>query len=392
MSVLRLAITALCGCLLVLNAAANIKVRPDAPQTYTVRKGDTLWDISGQFLDEPWRWQEVWQANPGVKNPNLIYPGDVLQLSFEGGKPVVRVARKGRPIIKLSPKARVQPARAGSIPTIPVDAIGPFLSRPLVVDETELETAPYVVSLGTEHIIGGSGMQVFARGIEPGVSNLYTVVRRGDPYMDPDDPDGEVLGYQALHIADATVDADGDPATLTLVSARREVLEGDRLVPASSDGSLSQFLPSPPDVNVEGKIINVVEGVSQIGQFQIVVLNVGECDGLEQGSVLAVYQRGQTIIDQHALNPRVALPEPDPEFEMDPERQRGLDGLTMAVDRFIRDVIRLGEMEDESFREVTLPEQRAGTLMVFRTFDRLSYAIVMNARRAMHLSDIVRNP
>ena len=392
MSLRRFAITALCGCLLAFDAAANLKVRPDAPQTYTVRQGDTLWDISGQFLDEPWRWQEIWQGNPEVKNPNLIYPGDLLRLSFEAGKPVVRVARKGRPVVKLSPKVRSLPARAGSIPTVPIDAIGPFLSRPLVVGETELQTAPYIVSLGAEHIVGGSGMQVFARGIKPGVSNLYTVVRRGDPYIDPDDPDGEVLGYQALHIADAALDADGDPATLTLASARREVLEGDRLVPAAGDGGLSQFLPRAPEASIEGKIINVVEGVSQIGQFQVVVLNVGEGDGLEQGSVLAVYQRGQAIHDRYALNPRARLPEPDPEFEMDPDRQRGLDGLTMAVDRFIRDVIRLGEPEDESFRAVTLPEQRAGTLMVFRTFDRLSYAIVMDARRAMHLSDVVRNP
>jgi hypothetical protein len=392
MSLWHYVVSTICACVLSVSAFANAQLSSSAPQTYTVRQGDTLWDISAQFLKEPWRWEEIWEGNQQVKNPNLIFPGDVLHLVFHNGKPAVRLSREGRPVVKLSPTVRSGPARAGYIPSIPIDAITHFLSRPLVVGESELDTAPYVVSLGTEALIGGSGSTVFVRGLGDAPQGLYTVVRRGEAFIDPDATDGEPLGYQALHISDASLEAVGDPATLKLVRARREVLVGDRLVPAKSEGSLGSFMPHPPSKNVLGKIISVIEGVSQIGQYQIVVLNVGAGAGLDPGSVLEVYQQGAAIQDRYALNPSAPLPEPDEEIEFDPERQRGIDGLTMTLDRFARDIIGLVTPEDTSYRDFNLPELRAGRLMVFRTFDRLSYAIVMDASRAMHLADVVKSP
>lgn len=396
MAVRRLLLSTLVGCAISLSALANVQVNPSAPDRYTVQRGDTLWDISARFLSEPWRWPEIWQGNPQIRNPDLIYPGDELILTYVDGQPVIRLARGGgsagnRRVVKLSPRVRPGPAREGAVPTIPIDAITHFLSRPMVVEENELESAPYIVSLGTEHLIGGAGTKVYVRGIKR-ERPVYTVLRQGDAYIDPDDPDGTVLGYAALHIADASLDLAGDPATMTVVRAQREVLVGDRLIPASEEGVDGAFYPRPPVRQVEGSIIDVVEGVTQIGQYQVVVLNRGSSDGLEKGSVLEVWQRGKEVDDPYAVNPRAPLPEPDAEIEFHPDHQRGLDGLTVALDRFARGVVGLLEPEDQSYRRLRLPEERAGRVMVFRIFDRLSYAIVMDATRTMHPADAVRSP
>ncbi|MBT6272686.1 MAG: LysM peptidoglycan-binding domain-containing protein [Chromatiales bacterium] len=393
MSTWRLVLGILGGCIIHGAVLAQATLKPGHPESYTVQEGDTLWQISAEFLSEPWRWQEVWERNPQVKNPDLIYPGDVLQLSYrDDGTPVIRLAREGRPVIRLSPKVRIEPGRTGAIPTIPIDAIRQFLSRSLVIEEDSLDDAPYIVSLGAERLIGGAGSKVYARGVDS-QRGLYTVLRRGDPYVDPDDPNGEVLGYEALHIADASLERQGDPSTLRLVRSKREVLIGDRMVPAASDEGIGgAFMPHPPSSATRGKVISVVEGVTQIGQLQVVVLNLGKNDGLDAGTVLSVYQRGEIVIDSEARDPNAKLPEPDVEIELDVERQRGFDGLTMALDRLVRDIHTLVQPKDNSHRLLTLPEEEAGTVMVFRVFDRVSYALVMDATRAMHVADTVVNP
>ena len=239
----------------------------------------------------------------------------------------------GRPTVKLSPTVREIPLDELAVPTIPIDAVQQFLLRPRVVGEDELEQSPYIVSLGSEHLIGGSGSKIYARGFGRDLGNRYIVYRQGNPYVDPGS--GEVLGYEAIHIADAVLERSGDPATMVISRSTREVLKGDRLLGVTEDTINSHFYPKSPDTAVQGQIISVVEGVTQIGQGQVVVLNLGTSDGVAVGDVVAVYQAGDRIQDPLQIEqPRVR----DSYVELDPERQGGIDGLSMAYDRTLRDI------------------------------------------------------
>lgn len=335
-------------------------LRPDHPERYEVVKGDTLWDIASMFLNDPWRWPEIWYHNPQVENPHLIYPGDILTLTYIDGKPRIQVQR-GRPTVKLSPRARVE-SLEHAIPTIPIDAVKPFLNRTRVVSEDTLEDAPYIVSSAGEHLITGAGDRVYVRGIEDEGVAEYEVVRGGEVYRNPDDPD-DILGYEALHIGDAVLQRGGDPATLHLVRSTREALVGDRLVPAGGEEIIQSFTPRGPEQEVAGEIISVLDGVSQIGQHDVVVLDLGEQQGMAVGHVLTVMEAGETIADT-IKGQRVELSHPG--------------GSAPSV-----------SMVDET---VTLPDERAGTVMVFRVFERVSYALVMDATRAIHVGDRVTNP
>ena len=338
--------------------AQSVALKPDHPSRYVVQRGDTLWDIAGRFLRDPWLWPEIWDVNPAVRNPHLIYPGDELILSFRDGQPVLQVQRGGQPrqapadvspertatgVVKLRPRVRELPLDATSIPPIPVDAIAQFLSRPGILTDQELSEAPYIVSLGPEHLIAGAGYRVYARGLPSDESVGYAVYRRGKAFRDPD-RGGEILGYEALHVADARLEEHGDPASLALTTSTREVLIGDRVLPVNEKEVVTRFLPRAPSDPLDGKIIAVVDGVTQIGQHQTVVLNLGTRDGVEEGHVMAVYQLGEIVRDPFAKE------------------------------------------------TVTLPNARAGVVMVFRPFERVSYALVMEAQRAMHVRDIVTNP
>lgn len=342
--------------------AQSVELNPDHPTRYIVKKGDTLWDISEHFLVEPWRWPEIWQLNTQVRNPHLIYPGDELALFYRDGKPVVQVTRRGEEgtgeqvtrrqvgprTVKLTPQAYVAD-REDAIPTIPMDTIRPFLARPRVLGPGEFEAAPYVVSAGRENLVAHLGMQVFVRGLEPGQGTRFGVYRRGQVYRNPSDPN-DILGHEAIHIADAVVERPGDPATVLLMTSTQEVRAGDRLFPVTDDKVVTNFMPRAPDWDVNAQIISVVQGVTQIGENDIVVLDVGSRDGVEEGLVLGIFQSGDQVEDMWAENTR------------------------------LQSVL------------VELPELRAGTVMVFRPFDRVSYALVMQATRPMHLLDTVKNP
>lgn len=344
-------------------AQDTVELTPDHPTRYIVKRGDTLWDISTHFLVEPWRWPEIWQTNPQVQNPHLIFPGDELSLFYRDGQPVVQVTRRGdtEPAedgvirrqtgpreVKLSPQAHVV-GRTDAVPTIPIDAIRPFLARPLVLGEGEFEAAPYVVSAGREALISSMGREIFVRGLKPEQGTRFGVYRRGQVYRNPSNH-AEVLGYEAIHVADATVEKPGDPATVLLLTSSQEVRAGDRLFPVTDDQVVTNFTPRAPDWDVTAQIIAVVDGVTQIGEQDIVVLDVGSRDGIEEGLVLGIFQSGNEVEDLWSD----------------------------------KDTVRRVSVQ--------LPELRAGTVMVFRPFDRVSYALVMQATRAMHLLDTVKNP
>jgi len=335
--------------------AANVELNPDHPQQYEVVRGDTLWDISGRFLKYPWHWPELWSVNSYIKNPHLIYPGDLLSLVYRNGKPVLELTR-GSTAYKMSPEVR-EIELEEAIPTIPLDEIRAFLTRPQVLDENTLNTAPYIVAGSEERLISGAGDSVYARGLTPEQGKHFSVFLQGRTYKDPETQ--EVLGYEAIYKGHALVSAMGDPATLALRETNREVLVGDRLLPVMDEDYGMNFIPRSPDQAINGQIISVFNGVSQVGQYQIVVINRGAREALEVGHVLSIYQAGSTVIDP-ILSGR--------------EDETYFNTHNKDVDR------------NET---VTLPDEHAGVAMAFKVFDKVSYAIIMKATRAIHVNDKV---
>lgn len=320
-------------------AQAAPELRSNHPERYTVVKGDTLWDISARFLNNPWYWPEIWHANPQVSNPHLIYPGDVLALVYiDGEARVTKVTSSG--VTRLSPKVRSEPIDT-PIPAIPLDAINGFLSDTRVVDEALLDQAPYVLEGEDGRIITGAGDRVYARGEKP--ADKVGIFRRSRAFSDPET--GEFLGLEARSIARGTVTAEnGDVLTLRLTRSSEEVRIGDRLLLQEDRRINTSFMPSSPDQQIEGQMISVEDGVNQIGQYNVVAINRGTREGLEPGNVLAVFKSGNLVRDP---------------------------------------------VTNET---IELPSERAGLLMVFQAYEKVSYGLVLQATRPLTLGDKVRNP
>ena len=372
----------------------NVQINPDHPGTYTVVRGDTLWDIAGTFLNHPWQWPDIWQVNPQIENPHLIYPGDQVSLTYRDGKPILSLSRRGLGgrNVKLSPSIRSE-MHDNRIAPIPLDAIHQFLSRPQVLQSDDVERLAYVVAAPDRRIASGAGDKIYVRGIGQPQTSKFSVFRPGGEYRDGDT--GELLGYEAMHIADVVLDKLGDPATAYVQRSNREILEGDRLIPQQVD-EYPDFVPSAPNSDVKGNIISVIDGVSQIGQYQVVVLDRGQQDGLAPGNVLAIYQKGDVVRDRTGT--AVAA-----EKEWDDRLQAEQDNPTAsgrALETFVNDLRAVKRSIDDFLNEpkggravlIELPEERAGELMVFRTFDDVSYGLVMNTQRPVHIADRVRNP
>ncbi|NND37503.1 MAG: LysM peptidoglycan-binding domain-containing protein [Gammaproteobacteria bacterium] len=325
-----------------LAAQSGVALNPDHPERYVVKRGDTLWDISAMFLRDPWYWPEIWQVNPQVENPHLIYPGDVLVLVYVDGQPRIQLERSAESggTDRLSPRIRSEELDE-AILTIPLTAIGPFLSKGTVLENKQIQKLPHIVAIRDNRLVAGAGNDVYVRGDVGEVNRGYSVVHIGEPLIDPDD--GSTVGFQGIFVGEGTISRGGDPATLRLMQSQREALAGDRLLEQDFDIPL-QFIPRAPDTDIEGRIIHVAGGVALIGQYQVVVLNRGEKHGLDVGHVLTVWQAGATVRDRTA-----------------------------------------GGM-------VTLPDESAGTLMVFKTYDRISYALIMEATSEMHILDKVKKP
>jgi hypothetical protein len=318
--------------------ADEVQLRADYPDQHVVVKGDTLWDISSTFLNTPWLWPEIWHVNPQIENPHLIYPGDIVRLVYLDGKPRIFVDR----VVKLSPQMRVVDERE-AIASIPLDRINNFLSRSRVVDDGLLEAAPYVISGEDQRLLTGEGDRVYARGEIDSTISAYGIYRKGQTYTDPQT--GEVLGVEATDIASSRMRAlDGDVATLALTRSSQEVRLGDRLLEEEERAIESTFYPSAPDVEVDGEIIAVEGGVTQVGKLSVVVINRGERENIKIGNVMAIYKVGGEVRD----------------------RVKG-------------DLVKL-------------PDERAGLLMVFRTFEKLSLGLVLEAERPLSTKDKVKNP
>ena len=319
--------------------ASGPQLRADHPERYTVVKGDTLWDISARFLNNPWYWPEIWHVNPQVSNPHLIFPGDQLALVYIDGRPrLTKVATSD--VVRLSPQIRSTPIDT-PIPAIPLDAIAGFLTETRIVTADELNGAPYVLEGPDGRLLTGAGDRVYARGKPPATS--IGVFRRSNTYVDPET--NEFLGLEARAIGKGNVVAEsGDVVTVALRRSKEEIRIGDRLLASEDRKITTTFHPSAPTEAIDGQMIAVDGGVRNIGQYAVVVLNRGSREGLEPGNVLAVFKAGNVVRDPYT-NERVEL-----------------------------------------------PAERAGLLMVFQTYEKMSYGLILTASRPLTVGDRVRNP
>ncbi len=339
-------------------------VRPSYPESYTVVIGDTLWDIASRFLEDPWVWPQIWDVNPQIANPHLIYPGDIISLIFVDGEPRLVVDRPGleQPggvpttepvvtdaapaeggVVRLSPSIRIEPL-GQAIPSISASAIRQFTVKPRVLTEEELDAAPYIIGNYDGRLISASGNQVYVRGLDNVDESLYSIYRPGKQFVDPDTD--EILGIEVVYVGDAKVISFGDPSTMVITENNREALNGDVLLPLDRGKVAHDYIPRNPAIGFEGKIISLFDAITQTGQNQTVAVNIGQRDGIEIGDMLAVFTPGGSLLDR-----------------------------------------RRGKREN-----VALPDERTGLVMIVRSFDRVSYGLIMESARPIHLNDVVTNP
>lgn len=371
-------ITLLMLCCLALPAAADeVQLRPDHPERYVVVKGDTLWDISARFLKSPWLWPKIWEMNrEEIKNPHWIYPGDVVVLDTSNGQPRLRLLRE---TITLQPGVREEPLEKEPIPTIAPNVIAPFLSQPLVIEENALADAPTIVAGQENRVVLSPGVRIYVSKIEEDAGALWNIYRPGKALIDPDT--GKTLGTEAVYLGDARVRKFGEPATAEIVRAKEEIFTGDKLVSAPETLQVN-FVPRAPESDIKGRIISIYGGVAEAGRSAIVTLNRGSADGLEAGHVLAIYREGEII------------PRPGTEMAKKPDPFKENEYATpdpLATPEQAAETEQPAKPElDPSL--LKLPDERIGLLMVFRTFDQVAYALVMQAAEPVNVLDLVQTP
>lgn len=362
-------------------AAGPQDLRENAPETYTVVPGDTLWGISGRFLKEPWRWPEIWKLNQEqIRNPHLIYPGDVIVLDRSGRDVQLRVSRGET--VRLSPKVRVEPLAAKAVPTISPADIEPFLSKPLVVGANELDGAARIIATDEDRVALGAGDIAYVEGITKEQGGAWSIYRRGDPLVDPDTD--QILGYLAIYIGEAQVRHFGDVSKIEITRSNQEVYTDDRLLPASKEMPVFSYVPRAPQKPVKGRIVSTYGNLVETGPRSIVALSKGSADGLEVGHVLAIYRAQPGA--RYALRTSPLWGRSGPSGDDSP-RAYYSEQLTPRDASLYPERRKITELDLAKF-----PSERYGLLMVFRTFDRASFALVMEASRQVSLNDVVANP
>lgn len=316
-------------------------LKKNYPDRYTVVDGDTLWDISGNFLNQPWRWPELWQANEYIENPHLIYPGDVLVLTWVDGKPQLRALR--RETIKLSPAIR-ESSLENAIPPISPSAILPYLKAPLVTDKSEIKGAPYVVSGLDGKLVAGKYDQVYVRGLGGYENGEFRIFRPGRNFVHP--KTGELLGMEAIHIGDSRLMKPGDPARVGVQKSFQEVAVLDLLREVKSEPkSLPYFYPQAPDnIDIKGYILDMPNKVTELGPLNVVAISLGERENVKPGYVFKIMSKKKTMTD--------------------PKTKRAYQ----------------------------LPHEQVGLMMVFRVFNKVSYALITDSLRVTRAGDIVIHP
>jgi hypothetical protein len=333
----------------------SVPLAPDAPDTYVVKKGDTLWDISGVFLKYPWYWPEIWYVNPQVANPHWIYPGDVLRLIYVDGKPRITVGTAGE--VRLSPQVRTDPL-AQAIRTIPYDIVMNFVKRPSLLTEKQVDKAPYVIGFRNGHIVGANTNEIYAVGLDkPAVGADYTVVHPGAELRDPDD--GDLLGYVGHYAAETRVITTSDakhqkPMThLAVLDTGREIQQGDIVLPTVTKFGDDFVISAPKDLKLNGQVLSIVDGLAVAGRYQVLAINRGKRDGLVPGNVVAIYARGLDVADF-----------------------RGRDWTRFTA----------------NYDTVTLPSERSGSLLLFTVHERMSYGLVVESTAPVRIGDFIKHP
>lgn len=320
--------------------AKPLATKPDAPARYVVKQGDTLWSIAERYLDAPWRWQELWNLNKDeIKNPNRIYPGNVLVFDRKSSQLVLSDA------LKVNPRVRSSATPIAAIESIPSSVIEPFLSRPLVVEEDGLANAPAILAFEEKRLMAGAGESAFASGLGVSKEDTWYLYRRGKALVDPETR--RTLGFEAVYLGTARVTRPGEPATLQILTATQEIVRGDRLIAAGRPQPI-EYTPRAPGQKIAGQVIGVYRGVSNVGEAgtqSIVTVNRGKANGVEPGNVLALHRQGVAVQDPKTPGTAIAL-----------------------------------------------PEQRYGVVFVFRVFENVSYALVMKTTRPVQPLDAVLNP
>jgi hypothetical protein len=438
--------------------ADTVQLRDNAPDRHVVVKGDTLWDISAKFLKTPWKWPDLWRTNKdGIKNPHLIYPGDVIILVMTPEGPKLTKLET----VKLGPRVLSEPlrSRADAIPAIPPEAIAPFIAQAGVVEPERFTILPRILGADDDRTLMMVGDTIYATPGDLATKNWY-IVRPGADLIDPET--GKSLGQEAIHVGDATTLAQGMPQTLKIERATMEIAKGDHLLPAAPT-DLAGMVPRAPDTPIEGKIISAYGGVSATARYHTVVLNKGRSDGLAEGHVLAIYRPGRIIggkpdaqAKQHrATDLAVYRKEPveykniaeefldlidpfDIFFRAYPDGRRGWryidgkclkEGVALAPNETYDPARDMEDCTPESAKRkwhymdigciksgksvsfdqpfdpkdvyqlhcrpdprMKLPDVRSGLAMVYRVFDRVSYALVVESSGPIYILDAVRNP
>ncbi|WP_026262978.1 LysM peptidoglycan-binding domain-containing protein [Chitiniphilus shinanonensis] len=332
--------------------ADTLALQDNAPDRYVVVKGDTLWDISGKFLKKPWRWPEIWALNKQeIKNPHWIYPGDVIVLDRSGAEPRLRLLRDSKNtgrssgVVKMGPRVRLEELVGDAAPSIPFNAIKPFLNRPLVVDEGGLTNAPRIAAGPDDRVYFSAGDRVYAVGLSGEAGSTWHVFRPGRPLIDPDDPERKrVLGVEVDYLGDAALDVPGDVSTLHIIANREEVAVGSRLIRAE-EMPFMNYAPHAPQQLVQGRVAATYGGVAEAGPYTTIVINRGSNDGLDIGSVLEAFKKPRLIKKESKDEP----------------------------DRFT-------------------PPEKTGNVFVYRVFPTVSYGLVLNSATPVNIGDEVKSP
>lgn len=341
----------------------KLTVRSDAPDRYTVQKGDTLWSIAGKYLDKPWRWHEIWDMNKDqIKSPQHLHVGDVLILKRGGA-----ASDESQPqltVEKISPTVRSSPLPNTEIPSIPPADLEPFLTRSFIGDAHSLANAAEIVETrDRSRILQGTNDFVYAVGVTQEKGSRWNLFRPGNPIRDIE---GKILGIEYKFLGYAEVDKfGGDPneaSTLRILSSNEEISVGDRLVPVPSEVILN-YAPHAPGRKVEAFVVSSFRGATEMGRGEVVVIDQGEKQGVEVGHVLAVYRQISPIADPRPNTAREQI-------------VRGFDQTTWY----------------KKPNMIKVPDERIALAFVFRTFDNASYAIMLNTTSTVNVGDFVRNP
>ncbi len=348
---------------------AESELTPNAPERYTVKRGDTLWAIAGIYLKTPWKWPALWGMNQNdIRNPHLIYPGQVLVLTRSGGRARLGLASgveglpeqkllANLPDQKLSPRVRSEPLLPTAIASIDLGNLRHFLSQPLVVDEATIQNSGYVLTGPESRVFSAKGDAFYARGLAAGgatnTDNKYQLYRPGKPLRDPDT--GLLVAYEAFYLGTAEVLKPGDPTQLKITDSKEEIARGDRLIPYVREPELTA-VPRAPEKPVRARVMSSYNGVEYAGSNMVVTLNKGRNAGLEIGHVLAIWRTGDRVVDN----------------EVQPK------GFW-------------AKLKNEK-TIVQLPDEQYGQVIVFRVFDKVAYALVVGTTLPVKVGDTVTQP